>query len=79
MFHLMASVYNKVLCAVNCSPGFGPEAGQLSTDKELSLLYGCTWHGVKQVIVQPPVGTKNFVLWAMNQVVRVFGTEKVKP
>ena len=75
----MASMYNNIFCATNCSPGLGPEAVQLCTDQDLALLYGCTWHGLKQAIVQQPLGTKTFVLWEMSQVVRVFGTEKVNP
>ena len=73
----MASMYTNIFCATNCSPGLGPEAIQLCDDKDLALLYGCTWHGAKQVTVRKPLGTKDFVFWEMTQVVRVFGTEKV--
>ena len=61
------------------SPGIGPEATELSTDKELAQVLGCTWHGLKQVAVlqQKRDGAVKDVSWSMTQVVRVFGTEKV--
>ena len=57
----------------------GLKATELSTDKGLAQVLGCTWHGSKQVAVLQPSrdGHAKDVSWPMTQVVRVFGTEKV--